>query len=184
MHLGGHLTTTLTRFWPFLTIYWSIVDIFEEILSLFKIKSTLPLKFSLFSLINIIFGWPSDRRIVCIDTKIFGFDIVNRIWFYSILFILSARYMDWSLNLATIIECFPFKWLWRPLVEPLVTLNNAEQCRHLACESIRFSKKWDHTFDLDFSEMSSNSFVSPSPYPPEFTNRKYFLGPKSRFEIF
>ena len=87
------------------------------------------------------------------------------------------KYMDWSLNLATIMACFPFKWLCRPLVEPFVTLNKAEQCRHLAWESIRLSRKWVHTFDLVVSEMSSNS---PSPSPPGFTNWKYFLGPKKQ----
>ena len=87
------------------------------------------------------------------------------------------KYMDWSLNLATIMSCFPFKWLCRPLVEPFVTLNKAEQCRHLAWESIRLSRKWVHTFDLVVSEMSSNS---PSPSPPGFNNWKYFLGPKKQ----
>ena len=91
------------------------------------------------------------------------------------------KYMDWSLNLATIMACFPFKWLCRPLVEPFVTLNKAEQCRHLAWESIRLSRKWVHTFDLVVSEMSSNS---PSPSPPGFNNWKYFLGPKKQIRIF
>ena len=86
-----------------------------------------------------------------------------------------------SKYLATTIECF-FKWPWRPLVEPLVVLIKVEQMLHLAVSVSRLSLKWNHTFDLNLSETSSNAFWSP--WSRSCSNRKYFLDPKSKFEIF